>query len=210
MSCLLLDVDGVIVRDRLLLAHVKHNATRYLQKKLPDCKDPAAVNRSLYMAYGHTARGLTTGFGIDSSDYNEQVYDNSLMNHLVDVIERPEFKKDAEYISSLINKGFPVTLFSNAPYKWVNLVAMAISDEVKVRCPGPDPSKSHMKPEFAFYQEFDTCLDYYFVDDSLKNLGVVRKLKNWHPIHFNEGNHDPRLSIPQISRLQDLTSLEIR
>jgi hypothetical protein len=201
MPCLLLDVDGVIIRDRLLLAHVKHNATRYLHTKLPECADPAAVNRSLYMAYGHTARGLTSGFGIDCSDFNEKVYDKSLMSHLADHLEKPEFQVDADYISRF---QCPVTLFSNAPYKWVSRVAEAISDKIKIRCPGPDPAKSYMKPEIGFYKEFDDCTEYYFVDDSLKNLGVVRNMPNWHPIHFNEGEHDPRSKIPQISRLQDL------
>jgi len=204
MPCLLLDVDGVIVRDRLLMAHLKHNVSRYLHTKLPDCKDPVAVNHSLYMAYGHTARGLSNGFGIDCSDFNRKVYDKSIMNHLADVLERPEFKNDAEHVNRMIQYGWPVTLFSNAPHEWVDRVALAINDKVRVRCPGPDPTKSHMKPELAFYKEFDSCLDYYFVDDSLKNLGAVRNLDNWYPIHFNEGPMDPHCPFPQISRIQDL------
>jgi len=156
------------------------------------------------MAYGHTARGLSSGFGIDCSDYNTKVYDKSLMNHMVDVIERPEFRKDADHIAHMIRNGWPVTLFSNAPHAWVDRVALAISDKINVRCPGPDPTKSHMKPDVAFYKEFDSCLDYYFVDDSLKNLGPIRNLDNWYPIHFNEGQHDPHCPFPQISTLQDL------
>lgn len=206
MPCLLLDVDGVIIRDRLLLAHVKHNATRYVHSKLPNCADPVSVNRSLYLAYGHTARGLSTGFGIDCSDFNEKVYDKSLLSHLADTLETPEFQADAEHISNLIFYGWPVTLFSNAPYEWVAPVARAISDQVRIRCPGSNPAKSYLKPEPGFYKEFDTCTDYYFVDDSLKNLGAVRDMENWYPIHFNEGQHDRNLWCPQISRLQDLHS----
>ena len=111
MPCLLLDVDGVIVRDRLLFAHVKHNATRYVEKKLPDCKDPAAVNRTLYLAHGHTARGLQNSFGIDASDFNDFVYDKSLMAHLHEVLGKEEFVRDAASIHELTQKGWEVTLF---------------------------------------------------------------------------------------------------
>jgi FMN phosphatase YigB (HAD superfamily) len=205
MPCLLLDVDGVILRDSLLFAHVKHNASRYVEKKLPDCKHPASVNATLYLAHGHTARGLKNTFGIDASDYNEFVYDKSLMEHLYEVLEEEAFRRDAEVIHGLTQKGWEVTLFSNAPYEWVRPVSLAINDTIKIRCPGPDLTKAHLKPDPAFYKEFDDCQGYYYVDDSLKNLGTVRNWPNWRPILFSESDKDPRLwcrhvrSIPELS-----------
>jgi len=205
MPCLLLDVDGVILRDSLLFAHVKHNASRYVESKLPDCKHPASVNATLYLAHGHTARGLKNTFGIDASDFNEFVYDKSLMSHLSEVLEKEEFQRDAEVIHSLTQKGWEVTLFSNAPYEWVHPVSLAINDTIKIRCPGPDLTTAHLKPDPAFYKEFDECQGYYYVDDSLKNLGAVRNWPNWRPILFSESDKDPRLwcrhvrSIPELS-----------
>lgn len=203
MPCLLLDVDGVILRDRLLLSHVSHNASKYLSNKLPKCTNAPLLNRQLYMAHGHTARGLQSVFRVDSSDYNEKVYDKSLMTHLADVLGSKNFRYDAEVINNMILQGWPVTLFSNAPYCWVDKVARAISDKVKVRCPGPILSVSHLKPDIGFYREFDECTDYYFVDDSLKNLGTVRKMNNWYPIYFNE-DYDPSVWCPQISSIREL------
>jgi FMN phosphatase YigB (HAD superfamily) len=205
MPCLLLDVDGVILRDSLLFAHVKHNASRYVEKKLPDCKHPASVNATLYLAHGHTARGLKNAFGIDASDYNKFVYDKSLMAHLNEVLEKETFQRDAGVIHDLTQKGWEVTLFSNAPYEWVRPVSLAINDTIKIRCPGPDLTMAHLKPDPAFYKEFDDCLGYYYVDDSLKNLGTVRNWPNWRPILFSESERDPRLwcrhvrSIPELS-----------
>jgi len=205
MPCLLLDVDGVVVRDSLLFAHVKHNASHYVEKKLPDCKDPAAVNRTLYLAHGHTARGLQNSFGIDSSDFNDFVYDKSLMAHLSEVLEKEEFQRDAEVIHGLTQKGWEVTLFSNAPYKWVHPVGLAINDTIKIRCPGPDLTKAHLKPDPAFYKEFDDCQGYYYVDDSLKNLGTVRTWPNWRPILFTEAERDPRLWCRQVHSIPELS-----
>ena len=202
--CLLLDVDGVLLRNKPLFEHVKHNAVRYVAKKLPDCPDPEETNRVLYLTHGHTARGLKSAFGIDSSDYNSFVYNKSLMTHLMDVIESNEFRLDAETVNSMTERGWPVTLFSNAPYQWVQPVALAINDQVRIRCPGPDTSVANFKPDPAFYKEFDSsCGSYYYVDDSLKNLGAVRSFPNWRPIHFAE-RKDTKLWCPQVSSLPEL------
>ena len=202
--CLLLDIDGVIIRDRLLMAHVKHNAIRYVKKKLPECDEPAETNRVLYMAHGHTARGLRDSFGLDVSDYNDEVYDKSLMTHLADVLETEQFVRDAELVHRLADKGWAVTLFSNAPHKWCAPVALAISDQIKIRCPGPDMNTALMKPDPKFYLEFDNCKGYYYVDDSLKNIGAVRNLSNWRAIHFNEYERDQWNWCPQVASLEEL------
>jgi hypothetical protein len=196
---LLLDCDGVVVRDRLLMAHVKHNATRYVQHKLPECKDPADVNRVMSLVYGHTARGLENGFQIDASDYNAHVYDKSLMNHLADVLEGSIFQKDAEIINEIINDGWDVTLFSNAPVEWLWPTALSISDLVKCK-------SVKYKPETHAYDGFDDKNNIY-VDDSLKNLGAIRKRSNWKPIHFNEENKDKNLWCPQVSSMTELRGL---
>jgi len=202
--CLLLDVDGVLLRNKPLIEHVKHNAVRYVAKKLPDCPDPEETNKVLYLSHGHTARGLRSAFGIDASDFNDFVYDKNLMTHLMDVIGSNEFRLDAETVHSLTERGWPVTLFSNAPYQWVRPVALAINDQVSIRCPGPDTSVANFKPDPSFYKEFDSACDsYYYVDDSLKNLGAVRAFPNWRPIHFTE-RKDVRLWCPQVSSLPEL------
>jgi len=204
MPCLLLDVDGVIIRDQRLLGHVRHNAARYVKKKLPTCTDPVAINNIMYMGFGHTARGLSAVYQKDSSDFNEFVYDANLMKHLYWVLESDEFINDANTIHNLTCEGWEVTLFSNAPYQWVHPISLAINDKIKIRCPGPDLRKSYLKPEPQFYMEFDTCESYNYVDDSLKNIGAVRNLPNWYPIYF--GPHENNLWCPQIETLDDLAN----
>ena len=204
MPCLLLDVDGVIIRDRKLFEHVKHNADRYVAKKLPECPDPEETNRVLYLSHGHTARGLKSAFGIDASDFNDFVYDKNLMAHLADVLDSDQFRLDAETIHSLTERGWPVTLFSNAPHQWVQPVARAINDQVKIRCPGPDMTSARFKPDLSFYREFDSCESYYYVDDSLKNLGAIRPWPNWRPIYFTE-RKEKHLWCQQVSSLAELS-----
>jgi hypothetical protein len=183
---LVLDVDGVIIRDKHLLEHVKHNCVRYVEKKLPRCKDPVRMNRVLVESAGHTARGLQRHHGIDVKDFNREVYNVPLRSHLWEVLSSTEFQQDAKEIHSLISRGWYVTLFSNSPIEWTGQVAHAISDEVYVVCPGSNIIESPLKPEMPAYAGFAKHHTHIFVDDTLNNLETARWLPNWHPILFSD------------------------
>ena len=199
---LLLDIDGVLVRDKPLLDHVKNNCVEYVRAKLPHCKDPHETNRLLYLAYGHTARGLHSTFKIDARDFNQKVYDKNLMSHLADVLATEEFQQEALEIHELTQEGWDVTLFTNAPWEWAHKVGLAIGDTVGIRCSG-DPLESPLKPEVEAYMFATTKPSVVFVDDSLKNLGTVRDLKDWKCVHFVD-KKDHHAWCPQVSSMWEL------
>jgi len=199
---LLLDVDGVLVRDRLLMHHVSENCAKYVRSKLPECKDERETNRVLYLAHGHTARGLQRVFKADTSDFNKKVYDASLMNHLADVLSSKQFQDEAAQIHELTNEGWNVKLFTNAPWVWAAKVALAIGDTVAIKCPG-NPAESPLKPEPEAYA-FPVHHLNVFVDDSLKNLGTARYLANWQCVYFSEGPKENNLWCPQVGSIWEL------
>jgi FMN phosphatase YigB (HAD superfamily) len=141
---------------------------------------------------------------VDTSDFNEKVYDRPLMDHLAEVIYGTEFQQEAKEIHELSEKGWKVTLFTNSPIEWAVPIAHAISDNVFIDCVGHDVSKSPMKPEAEKYTQFASHLTHIYVDDSLKNLGTARWLPNWHSVYFNEGPKEDRLWCPQISSIWEL------
>ena len=173
---LVLDIDGVLIRDRRLLDHVRHNCVRYVAKKLPECKDPAYTNRLLYVTAGHTARGLQNSFGIDTSDFNKEVYDRPVRDRLWEVLCGTQFQEDAKEIHELTQNGWRVTLFTNSPIEWAGEVARAIGDEVYVVCPGSNIVESPIKPEARAFTDFAKHHTHIFVDDSLTNLTTARWL----------------------------------
>jgi FMN phosphatase YigB (HAD superfamily) len=201
---LLLDIDGVLIRDKLLLEHVKENCVGYVSSKLPECKNPRETNRLLYLSHGHTARGLTSAFGIDTSDFNAKVYNKSLMEHLAEIIYGPEFQQEAKDIHELVRNDWNVNLFTNAPIEWATPIARAIGDEVFISCAASDVTKSPIKPEAGAYTQFAKHHTHIYVDDSLKNIGTARWLPNWHPVYFNEGPKEERLWCPQIGSIWEL------
>lgn len=204
VKSLLLDIDGVVVRDKLLMAHVKQNCVEYVRAKLPKCKDPDLTNKHLYLAHGHTARGLQMVFNVDTSDFNKKVYDKSVLEHLADVISSSDFQEEAKQIHEITQNGWNVTLFTNSPIEWANPVALAISDELYIKCAGPDASKTYLKPDSNFYNDFSKVQTHLFVDDSLKNLGTARWMPNWHSIYFNEGEKEHHLWCPQVGSIWEL------
>jgi len=202
---LLLDVDGVLLRDKRLMAHVSENCVSYVRSKLPQCKDPRETNKALYLSHGHTARGLQRVFHTNVSDFNQQVYDASLLNHLADVLASREFQADAIDLHALTHEGWNLKLFTNAPWIWASKVALAIGDTVSVTCPG-NPGESPLKPEPEAYMFSQHHLN-IFVDDSLKNLGTARYLANWQCVYFNEGPKENNLWCPQVSSIWELCLL---
>lgn len=176
---LLLDVDGVLLRDKPLLDHVRYNVNAYVAKKLPNVKNPARVNEILYLRYGHTGRGLFDAFKIDTSDFNEKVYDRPLMAHLWEVLSGSDFQRDASEIHKLTDD-WEVRLFSNAPIVWTLPVAGAISDELNV-----SRNNFYMKPDPRAYVRFPEKRKKVFVDDSIMNLRTANYMHNWTPIHFD-------------------------
>lgn len=201
---LLLDIDGVIVRDKELEKHIKKNCVSYVKSKLPECKNPDETNRLLYLAHGHTARGLQRGFGIDVSDFNQKVYDKNLMDHLANVLSEPTFQDEAAQIYELTRDGWTVTLFTNAPWIWASKVGLAIGDVVNVRCSG-NPAETPLKPEAEAYK-FPVHHINIMVDDSLKNLGTARFLPNWKCVHFTD-KKEHNMWCPQVESVWEICML---
>jgi FMN phosphatase YigB (HAD superfamily) len=195
---LVLDIDGVLIRDKLLLNHVQDNCVKYVASKLPDAKNPREVNRILYLTHGHTAVGLETAFKIDASDFNEKVYDKSVMEHLADVIYGSEFQEEAVQIHDLGASGWNLTLFTNAPEIWAKPVALAIGDVVNIKCPRA------LKPSAEAFEDFAGHHTHLYVDDSLKNLGTARWLPNWHPVHYFDGPLGAKPWCPTVNSIWEL------
>jgi len=141
---------------------------------------------------------------VDTSDFNEKVYDKRLMEHLASVIYGTEFQQEAKELHELTEKDWKVTLFTNSPVEWAVPIGRAISDNVYIDCVGHDVSKSPLKPDAARYMQFPGHMTHLYVDDCLKNLGTAKWLPNWHSVYFNEGPKEDRLWCPQISSIWEL------
>lgn len=174
---LLLDVDGVLLRNKLLHEHMKDNIVRYVQRKVPTTTDPKRLNQALYYRYGHTAKGLSHVFDVDTRDFDKQVFDKQLIDHLWYVLTSNEFQHDATTVHRITRK-HDVMLFSNSPLVWTMPVAQAIGNVTVYE-------NQFMKPDLRAYTRLSQKKQYMFVDDMISNLKPVRTLSNWIPIYYS-------------------------
>ena len=187
-SSILLDIDGVIIRDRLLLEHVRYNVVQYVREKLPHSKKPELTNRLIYKVYGHTGVGLQKAFRIDTSDFNKKVYNESVMRHLYANLDTPQFKEDAKVLKEL-SEDYKVTFFSNSPLEWSIPIRDAISNRISIAYDG------NMKPDINAYINFPDDVKHIFVDDKVDNLTPTLYYKNWTPVHFSDKKTSKFLTI---------------
>lgn len=196
---LILDIDGVLIRDPLLLEHVRYNVVQYVRAKLPDAKQPDRVNRLLYNQYGHTARGLQRAFRIDTRDFNEKVYTPRLTDHLWEVLSGTEFQREAEIVHEISQKGWDVTLFSNAPLSWSMPVMHAIGHNITIR-----HDHLHFKPEKEAYAGFSKTHKHLFVDDSVMNLHGANSLQNWVPVYYSDDRAKTHGEFPTVGSIWEM------
>lgn len=193
---LLLDIDGVLIRDHVLLDHVKNNIVRYVHKKVPNHTNPYNLNNMLYSFYGHTATGLKKVYKIDTSDFDYEVYDSHVMEHLYDFFDTREFKNDSETLRHLLDIGWNVEFLSNSPLVWSEPVKYAI-DHKRIKNKG-----QYEKPNFDTYMKFDPDGEYTFVDDKINNLLPTMCMNNWKQFHFSSTKRN--YMIPTISSLNEI------
>jgi len=196
---LILGVNGVLIREPTLHTHVRQNTVQYIRSKIPECPDPAKLNSRLHKHYGNVNIGLKKNFNLETSDFNEVVYDSNVVAHLWHYISSPEFQRSAEFVSEIANTpGWRVTLFSNSPFIWSGSVARAIGENVMVI-----NDDFNFKPESKAYSRFVNTDEYVYIDSSVKNLMTVQHLQNWNPIHFN-----PNIQRSRFRTLHDLGHLK--
>ena len=175
---LILGVNGVLVRDRVLLDHVKNNTIQYVSKKLPRETKPHRLTNDFNRVYGHVTVGLQKEYGIKTHDFVSRVYDSNLLDHLADFVDSREFRQDADIVRHLMHMGWSVELLSNSPLVWSEIVKYEIDPEMR--------NTIYEKPVIDMYHKFDPCREYTFVDSELCNLLPTAYFENWSHIHFSK------------------------
>lgn len=193
---ILLDIDGVLVRDRVLLDHVKNNIVRYVHKKVPSHMNPYNLNNMLYKMYGHTATGLKKVYGLDTRDFDYEVYNTHVLEHLYEFLETKEFRSDSEIVKHILDIGFDIEFMSNSPLVWSEPVRYAIDHKRIVN------NCAHDKPNFDTYLKFNESKSYIFVDDNINNLLPTLCFENWEQIHFAPTKKS--FVIPTVSSIDEL------
>jgi FMN phosphatase YigB (HAD superfamily) len=207
---LLLDFDGVLLRDPLATKLVSNRATRYVQKfTKANIRDAAIINKYLYKSFGHTVTGLNKiGYPATMEDYNKTVY------HHIDytlVASRMDTGAIYELLDQCHRYGIKVMLFTNSPPCW--------HENIMARIPLPyEIEKVNMlgllKPDPKLYIDIEKKhrdQKLYFVDDSFTNFASYTLFKpNWINIMYDEKNMKIRDNLVVINKIPDILDAVMR
>jgi len=221
---LLIDVDGVLLRDKGLLNYVSNKCVSFVRKysnpKLATYNEAKLVNKSLYSNYGHTLRGMHKVWQKEYQEdslqqlylesynaFNDIVYDSDSIDNLHSYMKSVEFFEQSQKIVELCleckSKDIPVMMFSNAPFKWCEPVAMKLENIYgegifqDIITPGNIAFHPYLhKPDKQLYVNVEeqvqqslqgsskTKTKLIFVDDTMINLIPVINNPVWEPIIY--------------------------
>ena len=145
-TALVFDIDGVLIRNKVLLSKVGVNCSDFIRlidhNNLTEL-EADTYNNKLYKMYGHSLKGwlhennkyntISHRRYIDNNFmkqlFNRYVYNDDLLNELRSYLFTDMFTKNEDYTYLLliqnmcINNNLPIYLYSNAPMSWCSLVA---------------------------------------------------------------------------------------
>jgi FMN phosphatase YigB (HAD superfamily) len=206
----LLDVDGVIFNDRILMKEVKHNIAKFVQsrveprnKRLVSYDEAQVITANMYKNYGHTLVGMWKVYGysedLSIDRFNDQVYPKETLNNLHSFLRHsrcPNRSILSYFSTQCMESLIPLGIFSNAPnewcepiYTWCNLdVASDLTFTSSHRL---FTDKQQLKPVEGLYDDiYKSVAEYYdvsritFIDDSPLNLSSLWEKPEWAPLHF--------------------------
>jgi FMN phosphatase YigB (HAD superfamily) len=231
---LLLDMDGVLFKDKVMSYKVSHNICNYVRRRInPVYKmdHVKSVNEGLYKTFGHTYLGLQAVYGKKSghlAEFQQQVYTKELIVALKQRCSNPKLNlEDRTNVESILNlcdeHQIPVYIFSNAPLIWCQTIIEGFGFGAKLsddhyltpdRWMSVDGAVTGaiLKPQKEYYHRVMRVLSdkhgfrmkWIFVDDQLSNLKEVIGNPHFHCVWHT---HQPPMyssSLSSISHLEQL------
>jgi FMN phosphatase YigB (HAD superfamily) len=193
-KAILLDFDGVILKQCAAHDHVQRRCQMYTQKKIKDASPE--LSNHLYKTYGHTVLGINAvkkSRVAAKDEFDTFVYSNIDVSWFRDLKTR-DHQKHLKQVMKLINKcvavDVPIYIFSNAPVSWCDsaMLAMDPSGDL-LRYMTQIDNGMLLKPEADIYNKVSSLLKVdkiCFVDDNLINFTNIMNNNMWKKVWYCE------------------------
>lgn len=220
---LLLDYDGVILRNNSANKLIAHRAGLYTQKVVSiknnytiDSKASHDLCFNVYKGFGHTLLGINA-VGIDHTEVTLRNYNNFVYSH-IDYNDLTNTNNDMEDVEKVFNlcakQDIDVYVFSNSPKRWIERtirkqknVAKNMKD-IRDKLNVQDDDASLLKPLPKIYDMINNLFkdkEIVFVDDSACNLQYSLTKSNWVNVLYCGVNCNTNKNMHMIN---DLTMLK--
>ncbi len=189
---ILLDFDGVVLRNERICSVINDRSIQYVaKKKNMRYNDAKTYNSRMYKSRGHTALSFDNSmtYHDEVCEYNLNVFHNLDFNQDI----RPHINEhDVSHINELLlsfEGGKKPGLFTNTPLLWVHETLGMLGfdiDEVFDTDLLFTSDKGLVKPKLDAYEYINRCCEdehIVFIDDSEKNINACEKYDNWIGLH---------------------------
>lgn len=199
----LVDFDGVVLRNKIADVQVAKRASIYTWRKINSIKShnhklispkqAEDICYNLYKGYGHTLTGLKH-IGIPNchmKDYNKLVYDT------IDYDKIRCFNNDFDDLRVLINycieHHHEIYFFSNAPYRWMLKILkdhpdiLSHIDDLRHVLKINEDDETFLKPYSHIYDKINSHFfkdNIIFIDDNIGNIRPIIDNIAWTNILF--------------------------
>jgi FMN phosphatase YigB (HAD superfamily) len=203
----LVDFDGVVLKNKLADKSVAKRAGIYTWKKINNHKPINNYNISpsqaddmcynLYKGYGHTLTGLKH-IGINDcnmKEYNKLIYDT--IDYKKVCRENNNFDDMRILINYCHECQYEIFFFSNAPYRWMSNILkndediLSSVDDVRRVLGINEDDDNFIKPQSSIYDKINSHFNkenIVFIDDNIGNIKPVINNVTWTNIVFSSAN----------------------
>lgn len=191
MIKLLLDFDGVIIKNKKIIRYQYQRSAKFVQKHLHVPISTADnLNRKYFPKYGHTVIMLNEHFQIPVTleEYNDYVFPKQQIYRLDSLIDKKTFEHGNDFAKHFKSKDYQTSIFTNAHVNWVTTFADIFDLPIEEHNIIWPQSLDLLKPMpkaydnvSDFFKEADRII---FVDDSEQNIEYPSRLQKWQTYHF--------------------------
>lgn len=180
-QALLLDMDGVILKNHPVHQHVIQRCQAYVQL-FTKTKTPEKLNKYLYETTGHTVIGLQKlGYPATVQTFNNFVY-NSLDPNVFRTKKYENTEKLIELKETCKDRNVDFYIFSSAPKSYVEEVLTHMDTSLKNIETLSEITNALLKPDPWCYKAVEAYIradKITFVDDKLVNILPVINSPRW-------------------------------
>lgn len=188
---LLLDYDGVVLRNKCLTNYQYRRSAKFVQKhthmSTSVCEE---MNRRYYPKYGHTVSMLNEMFGkaVSLEEYDEFLFAKERLvrlDSLVDNDTRRHAKSFQRVFDICRDNGMSWHIFTNAHINWVLFFSeiIGMNDITENKVIWPQSNMNLLKPSKEAYDRVEWILQssypYVFADDSKVNIDAIMERDGW-------------------------------
>ena len=217
---LLLDFDGVILRNKIIERKISKSIDKYCGDilKIKNKKLSKKVNKELYSSSGHSLLGLRKmGVPKDLKEFNEKIYNIDYKelfceitdNNIKDIQKIIELKIFCQFYN------ISLKIWSNSPLIWCkNFINYMTSDLEGIEIINNHNCKYLLKPEkdsYEYIENRERSNVIFFVDDKLSNFLNVLNNQKWVSIYYTSSevcskNCNNMWMINDLSYIKDILS----